>query len=116
MAAMAIALSTSLPHLPPRRLPSHPVAALSLAPRSYRRREAPARLAAVASAFEVLDSTNGAAPAPASLAPSGQQHYGREYFLLAVVVGQMEDVFKMVEEETEVAKTQLNVKRKPFYV
>ncbi|KAI4996089.1 hypothetical protein ZWY2020_041187 [Hordeum vulgare] len=70
MAAMAIALSTSLPHLPPRRLPSHPVAALSLAPRSFRRREAPARLAAVASAFEVLDSCGALRSRRASLAVS----------------------------------------------
>ncbi|KAM3261527.1 hypothetical protein ACQJBY_052288 [Aegilops geniculata] len=88
MAAMATALSASLPHLPPRRLPSSPAAAVSLAPRGLRRREAPPRLAAVASASEVLDSTNGAVPAPASPAPSGQQQYGREYFPLAAVVGQ----------------------------
>ncbi|XBH73840.1 magnesium-chelatase subunit ChlD, chloroplastic isoform X2 [Aegilops tauschii subsp. strangulata] len=88
MAAMATALSASLPHLPPRRLPSSPAASVSLAPRGLRRREAPPRLAAVASASEVLDSTNGAVPAPASPAPSGQQQYGREYFPLAAVVGQ----------------------------
>ncbi|KAM3279304.1 hypothetical protein ACQJBY_046561 [Aegilops geniculata] len=88
MAAMATALSASLPHLPPRRLPSSPAAAVSLAPRGLRRREAPPRLAAVASASEVLDSTNGAVPAPTSPAPSGQQQYGREYFPLAAVVGQ----------------------------
>ncbi|KAF6989954.1 hypothetical protein CFC21_007217 [Triticum aestivum] len=88
MAAMATALSASLPHLPPRRLPSSPAAAVSLAPRGIRRREAPPRLAAVASASEVLDSTNGAVPAPTSPAPSGQQQYGREYFPLAAVVGQ----------------------------
>ncbi|VAI23940.1 unnamed protein product [Triticum turgidum subsp. durum] len=88
MAAMATALSASLPHLPPRRLPSSPATAVSLAPRSLRRREAPPRLAAVASASEVLDSTNGAVPPPASPAPSGQQQYGREYFPLAAVVGQ----------------------------
>lgn len=89
MAAMATALSTSLPHLPPRRLPSYPSASVSLAPRGVRRREAPPRLAAVASANEVLDSTNGAASAPTSPAPSGQQKYGREYFPLAAVVGQV---------------------------
>ncbi|KAE8785806.1 chloroplast Mg-chelatase subunit XANTHA-G precursor [Hordeum vulgare] len=89
MASMA----TSLPHLPPRRLPSHPVDALSLAPPSFRRREAPARLAAVASGSKVLDSTNSAAPAPASLASSG--------------AATLEGVFKMVEEETEVAKTEV---------
>ncbi|KAM0927906.1 hypothetical protein ACQ4PT_002147 [Festuca glaucescens] len=86
--AMATALSTSLPHLQPRRLPSSPATAVSLYTRGVRRREAPTRLAAVASASEVLDSTNGAVPAPSSGTASGQQQYGREYFPLAAVVGQ----------------------------
>uniref|UniRef100_A0ACD5XDP0 Uncharacterized protein n=1 Tax=Avena sativa TaxID=4498 RepID=A0ACD5XDP0_AVESA len=86
--AMATALSTSLPHLQPRRLPSAPATTVFLSSRGVRRREASARLAAVAAASEVLDSANGAIPAPTSGAQSGQQQYGREYFPLAAVVGQ----------------------------
>lgn len=89
--AMATALSTSLPHLPPHRLPSLPSAAVPLIARGLRRRGAPppARLAAsVSAASEVLDSTNGAVPAARS-GTAGQ--YGREYFPLAAVVGQVRD-------------------------
>ncbi|CAM0877218.1 unnamed protein product [Alopecurus aequalis] len=86
--AMATALSTSLPHLQTRRLPTSPATAVSISSRAFRRREAPARLAAVAAASEVLDPTNGAATAPTSVAASGQRQYGREYFPLAAVVGQ----------------------------
>ncbi|KAK3148973.1 hypothetical protein QOZ80_3AG0211100 [Eleusine coracana subsp. coracana] len=84
--ATATALSTSLPHLPPRRLPSCPsTSAVSLPYRSARRRDA--SLSATASAAsEVLESTNGAVP---SAAKSGASRgYGREYFPLAAVVGQ----------------------------
>jgi hypothetical protein len=91
--AMATALSTSLPHLQPRRLPSSPAAAVSLYTRAVRRREAPTRLAAVAAASELLDSTNGAVTAPSSGTASGQQQYGREYFPLAAVVGQVRRSF-----------------------
>ena len=93
--AMATALSTSLPHLQPRRLPSSPATAVPLSSRSVRRREAPARLAAVAEASEVLDSTNGAVTAaPTNFASSGQRQYGREYFPLAAVVGQVRGPFR----------------------
>ncbi|OEL16897.1 Magnesium-chelatase subunit ChlD, chloroplastic [Dichanthelium oligosanthes] len=84
--ATATALSTSLPHLPPRRVTSFPSsAAVPLPSRAARLRES--RLAAAApTAAEVLDSTNGAVP---TAAMSGAAHgYGREYFPLAAVVGQ----------------------------
>ncbi|GJN22909.1 hypothetical protein PR202_gb10517 [Eleusine coracana subsp. coracana] len=84
--ATATALSTSLPHLPPRRLSSCPsTSAVSLPSRSARRRDT--SLSATASAAsEVLESTNGAVP---SAAKSGASRgYGREYFPLAAVVGQ----------------------------
>ncbi|RLN40318.1 magnesium-chelatase subunit ChlD, chloroplastic [Panicum miliaceum] len=79
--ATATALSTSLPHLPRRRVTSFPSsAAVSLPSRASRLRES--RLAAAApTASEVLDSTNGAVPTAA-------RGYGREYFPLAAVVGQ----------------------------
>ncbi|TVU44458.1 hypothetical protein EJB05_03901, partial [Eragrostis curvula] len=83
--ATATALSTSRPHLPPRRLPSFPSSSASVPFRSVRRREA--RLAATASAAsEVLESTNGAVPSAAK--SSSARGYGREYFPLAAVVGQ----------------------------
>ncbi|KAG2544995.1 hypothetical protein PVAP13_9KG399531 [Panicum virgatum] len=83
--ATAPALSTSLPHLPPRRVTSFPSAAVSLPSRASRLRES--RLAAAApTASEVLDSTNGAVPAAAKSAAA--RGYGREYFPLAAVVGQ----------------------------
>ena len=87
--ATATALSTSLPHLPPRRAASFPSAAavsLSVSSRAARLRES--RLAAAApAASEVLESTNGAIPtAPKGGAGRG---YGREYFPLAAVVGQV---------------------------
>ncbi|CAN6280850.1 unnamed protein product [Urochloa humidicola] len=85
--ATATALSTSLPHLPPRRVTSFPSSssAVPLPSRAARRRES--RLAAAApTASEVLDSTNGAVPTAAKSAAS--RGYGREYFPLAAVVGQ----------------------------
>lgn len=83
--ATATALSTSLPHLPPRRVTSFPSAAVSLPSRASRLRES--RLAAaVPTASEVLDSTNGAVPTAAKSAAA--RGYGREYFPLAAVVGQ----------------------------
>ncbi|CAN6297313.1 unnamed protein product [Urochloa humidicola] len=84
--ATATALSTSLPHLPPRRVTSFPSSsAVPLLSRAARRRES--RLAAAApTASEVLESTNGAVPTAAKSAAS--RGYGREYFPLAAVVGQ----------------------------
>ena len=87
--ATATALSTSLPHLPPRRVTSFPSAAVSLPSRASRLRES--RLAAAApTASEVLDSTNGAVPAAAKSAAA--RGYGREYFPLAAVVGQVRNL------------------------
>ena len=84
--APATALSTSLPHLPPCRVTSFPSAAVSLPSRASRLRES--RLAAAApTASEVLDSTNGAVPTAAKSAAA--RGYGREYFPLAAVVGQV---------------------------
>lgn len=87
--ATATALSTSLPHLPPRRATSFPSAAaavsLPVPSRAARLRES--RLAAAApAASEVLESTNGAIPTAAK--GGAGRGYGREYFPLAAVVGQ----------------------------
>ncbi|KAL6894317.1 hypothetical protein ACP4OV_008415 [Aristida adscensionis] len=89
MATPTALSTTSLPHLPPRRLPSLPSAAAAPLPsRAARRGVAAARLAAAAStAAEVLDSTNGAVPA-AAVKGGAARGYGREYFPLAAVVGQ----------------------------
>lgn len=87
--ATATALSTSLPYLPPRRVISFPsAAAVSLPVTSRPARLRDSRLAAAAtSASEVLESTNGAVPTAAK--GGAWRGYGREYFPLAAVVGQV---------------------------
>nr|CAB3497734.1 unnamed protein product [Digitaria exilis] len=88
--ATATALSTSLPHLPPRRvtsfLSSSSSAAAPLHSRAARLREARLAAAAPTAASEVLESTNGAVPTAAK--SGAARGYGREYFPLAAVVGQ----------------------------
>jgi magnesium chelatase subunit D len=88
--ATPTALSTSLPHLPPRRVTPFPSssasAAVPLHSRAARLRES--RLAAAApTVSEALDSANGAIPTAAK--SGAARGYGREYFPLAAVVGQV---------------------------